>query len=206
MGLHIEGNAVAGMRFNGRDAVEARLNGAVVWPDAPHDPWPTEPYLPLANGEQILVMEGVYDPHGPSYDPGGVVRISSGVTCSLLYPDTRSAGTDLLYTLRNGARITYTAGDAFRAYDKNGRLLELDQSLPDYPNAYNLSLFYAYAEGELIMGFWYSTPTYMRVDRKAASGVPGLGTARRNDTFYGLTDENLALLHDFAMALTGGSL
>lgn len=206
MGLQIGGNSVAGMRYGGRTAVEARLNGMTVWPDTPPaDPWPTRPYLYLKNGERILVMEGTYDPDGPSYDPGGMVRISPGATCSLLYPDTRSAGADLLYELQSGAKITYTANDAFRAYDQYGTLSEVNQPLPDYPNAYDLSLFYAYAEGLLIMGFWYSTPSYLRVDRKASSGVPGQGTVLRSDTFYGLTDYYLAMLHDFAMVLTGGS-
>ena len=208
MGLHIGGNSVTGLRFGGREAAEAKLNGALVWPDTPPgpvDPWPTKPYLRLRNGEQVRVMEGTYDPHGPSYDPGGMVRIPAGASCSLLYPDTRSAGVDLLYELQNGAKITYTAGDAFRAYDRNGTLLALDQPLPDYPGTYNLSLFYTYAGDLLIMGFWYSTPTYLRVDRKASSGVPGQGTALRSDTYYGLTDYYLGVLHDFAMALTGGS-
>ena len=208
MGLHIGGSNVAGLRFGGRAAAEARLNGSVVWPDTPPvpvDPWPTRPYLLLRSGERIQVMEGTYTPV-PQYEPGGRVLISSGATCSLLYPDTRSAGADLLYELESGAKIVYTHSDGyFRAYDRNGTLQVLDQSLPDYPGAYNLSLFYAYAGETLLMGFWYSTPTYMRVDRKAASGVPGHGTAIRNDTYYGLTDENLAMLHDFAMALTGGS-
>lgn len=203
MGLHINGFNVAGMRFNGQNAVEAKYNGSVVWPEQPSDPWPTKPYLYLRNGERIRVMEGVYDPHGPSYDPGGMVRIASGTTVSLLYPDTRSPGADLLYELQSGAKITYTSGDAFRAYDKNGTLLELDQPLPDSPGAYSLSLFYAYAEGQLLMGFWYSVPTYIRTDQKASSGIPGQGTAIRNDTYYGITDYYFGMLHDFAMGLLG---
>ena len=31
MGLHIDGRNVAGLRFGGRNAVEAKLNGAIVW-------------------------------------------------------------------------------------------------------------------------------------------------------------------------------
>lgn len=208
MGLHIGGNNIAGLRFGGRDAVEARYNGAVVWPDAPPDPWPTRPYLLLKNGERIRVMEGSYTPV-PQYEPGGRVLIAAGAECSLLFPDTRSAGADLLYELAGGARIAYTSGatdGVFRAYDKNGVLLPPDQPLPDRPGDYNLSLFYAYADGLLLMGFWYSTPTYMRVDRKASAGVPGQGTALRSDTLYGVTDEYLAMYHAFAMGLTGGSL
>ena len=204
MGLHIGGRGVSGLRYGGRDAVEARLNGAAVWPDAPPDPWPTKPYLYLRNGERIEVMEGAYTPV-PQYEPGGRVFISPGATCSLLYPDTRSPGASLTYELQSGAKLVYTADDAFRGYDKNGALLALDQPLPDYPGAYNLSLFYAYADDLLIMGFWWSYPDYIRVNRKAASGVPGYGTVLVDDTYYGLTDYYLGMLHDFAMALTGGS-
>lgn len=176
----------------------------IVWEREPPDPWPTKPYLYLTNGQRIKVMEGTYDPAGPSYDPGGMVKITAGTETALLYPDTQSPGASLTYALQNGARIVYTADDAFRAYDKNGNLLALDQPLPDYPNAWNLSLFYAYAGDTLIMGFWYSSPTYLRVDQKAASGVPGQGTVLRADTYYGLTDYYLGMLHDFAIGLLGG--
>lgn len=206
MGLHIGGNGVAGLRFGGRDAAEAKLNGLVVWPDTPPgpvDPWPTKPCLLLANGERVQVLAGTYDPV-PQYEPGGRVLIGAGEECSLLYPDTRSPGPNLRYDFQSGAYITYTAGDAFRIYDRNGVLLEPIETLPDAPGTYNLCLFYAYAGDTLLMGLWYSTATYMTVDRRASGGIPGAGTTRRADTYYGITEEYIGKLHDIALALTGG--
>lgn len=206
MGLHIRGKSINGMHFGGAAAQEARMNGAVVWPDAvpPADPWPTKPYLYLANGERMQVLEGTYDPTA-QYLPGGQVRIRARESCSLLYPDTGSPGASLRYDFQSGASIVYSTGDAFRIYDRSGNLLDPIQTLPDRPSTYSLTLFYAYAGETLLMGLLYGTASNTAVNRRAASGVPGLGTTRSENTYSGITEEYFTKLHAIAMALTGGS-
>ena len=207
MGLRIGGRDVAAMRLNGADASEARLNGAVVWPDTPVDPWPEKPYLILANGERAQLLAGTYDPTPQTYVPGGRVLFPANAPCALFYPDEQSPGASLRYEFRNGAALEYTAGDAFRIYDRHGNFVGPEQPLPDMANTYSINLFYTYADEVLCMGIWYSTRSYMTVDRRASSGVPGLGTARQADTLWGMTEEAIAAYHAIAAALTeGGSV
>lgn len=206
MGLKINGRGVAAMRRNGADALEAKLNGAVVWPDTPVDPWPEKPYLKLANGERMQLLHAVYDaaPY-PGYQ-GGRLTVQGGQPCSILYPDVHSAGAELHYGFAEGQQVEYV-NSVFRFRDRNGDPMEPAQNLPDMPNTYAASAFYTEAEGRLCIGLWFGTVSDFLIAVRANGGVPGRGTTNGESVIYGVTEEVLGMFHAIAgELLRGGNL
>ena len=201
MGLNVNGSGVAGMRWNGAEAAEARLNGAVVWPDAPVDPWPTKPYLELANGSRVRLLECEYDPTPDELFPGGALIAPAGLECSAFYPDVRSAGVDLSYEFTSGCILEYEKGVEFRLLDQAGNVMEPRRSLRDMANTYGVTLFYAYVDGLLCMGIWYSNVSYITIRSRADNGVPGVAVTRQRNRVPGLTTEFRDNYHAMAMAL-----
>ncbi len=201
MGLNINGRGVAAMRHHGAEALEARLNGAVVWPETPVDPWPEKPYLELANGEWVRLLECRYDPTPHDPYPGGVLTAPGGAECSAFYPDAGSPGIDLGYRFRNGCAMEYAHGVEFRLLDSLGAVLEPKQPLPDMANTYGLTLFYAEVEGTLCMGFWYGSVSDLTIRSRASGGIPGTAVTRREHSMYGLTATLKEQYHRIALAL-----
>lgn len=158
-------------------------------------PW-VPPYLYLANGARVKVLECTYDSSRSAFTAIGDTE------CSLFYPDTGSPGTDLSYTFANGCRMEYISGSDFSLYDKNGTFMPPAQTMSDLPNTYALALFYAYVEGNLCMGLWYATRSYCEVDSRARNGIPGSGYFYRDHTRSGVTDPLIQQYKYIASRLT----
>lgn len=200
MGLKLNGSSVAAMRRNGADAVEARLNGVPVWPDASPDPWPTKPYLTLADGGRVRLLECRYEP--PSGGAGsGTLIAPADEECSAFYPDVRSAGVSLRYEFRNGCVLEYEQDTEFRLLDPDGNVLPPRQGMRDLPNTYGVTLFYAEIDGLLCMGIWYATRSYLDVESRASGGVPGAALTWETHRRGGVTAEYRDLYHATALAL-----
>lgn len=201
MGLNVNGRSVAAMRKSGADAMEARLNGTVVWSASSPDPWPTKPYLTLANGSRVRLLECRYEPPSGGADSGGTLIAPAGAECSAFYPDMNSAGVSLRYAFRNGCVLEYEQDAEFRLLDPDGNVLPPRQGLRDLPNTYGVTLFFAEIDGLLCMGIWYATRSYLEVESRASGGVPGIARTYVTHRRAGVTAESRDRYHATALAL-----
>lgn len=201
MGLNVNGRSVAAMRRNGADALEARLNGNIVWTSASPDPWPTKPYLMLANGSRVRLLECRYEPPSGGADTGGMIVAPADAECSAFYPDVRSPGVSLRYVFQNGCVLEYEQDMEFRLLDPDGNVLPPRQGLQDLPNTYGVTLFFTEIDGLLCMGIWYATRGYLEAESRASGGVPGIALTYEAHRRAGVTAEARDRYHAMAMAL-----